>query len=101
MLACERITKRSHAQGDVDPTLAAGRAVIELAESAPPFRLEGITRLDSVRGEQVQHPQLALAKPFVAVHPKVQAGCAECDGGGLHSSGIRRGDNDLRGSGAC
>ena len=55
----------AQAQDDVGPGFAAGRAVVELAQPAPPLRFLGQPGLHAGGGEHVQDAELAVTQPFV------------------------------------
>src|SRR4051794_26511760 len=74
--------------------------MVELAEPPTSFRLGRVAALYSATREQVEDPELAFAKTFVAVHTKVQAGRLHRELGGLHGASIRRGNDHLRRCGA-
>src|SRR4051794_5348965 len=63
MRPSERVAKRPHSQGDVDPALTARGAMVELAEPPTSFRLRRIAALDTATREQVEDPELSFAEP--------------------------------------
>jgi transglutaminase-like putative cysteine protease len=96
VLACERVAKRPQAKRDVDPALATGRSMVELAQPAPALGLVGKPRLDAAAREQIEDSELALAQALVEAQAAIDPGLVEHELGGLHSTDVRRRDHGRR-----
>ena len=65
IMQVDGVERRTKAQDDVGPALAARRPVIEFAEHFAVGGFFGIFVADAERGQAVEHAELALAKAFV------------------------------------
>ena len=95
VLAHERVAQRAQPEGDVDPALPAGRAVVELAESVASGGFVGERGDDAAMGQQVEDPELALAQPLVGDDLDVQASRRDDVTGRLHRAHVRRADDGV------
>jgi hypothetical protein len=68
-------------QRDVGPALAAGRAVVELAEQVPPLRLVRVLLADAGAGHPVERAEIPLPEAFVGADADAELTGRELGGG--------------------
>ena len=74
VLTRDAVERAPDAQRDIAPALAAGRAMVELADPAPCFGLLGVLRGDPGFRQPIEHAELTLAQPLVEHEREARCG---------------------------
>ena len=83
------LKERAQPECDIRPRLATRRPVVELAQVAPTLGLVGVESRDTVRGEQIEDAELAVAKTLVDRDHRGRSAVAERDREGLAGAQVR------------